>query len=88
MGIRGKKPAAPEKSLWRGLWSGCGQGRSLFVLSPLSLLSTDFVHRFSTAVEKAYPSVIFLRISSMLRLNSESSCIMVSIRPQAEMAVV
>ena len=36
----------------------------------------------------AYPSVIFLRISSMLRLNSESSCIMVSIRPQAEMAVV
>ena len=92
MGIRGKKAAARRKTLWKGLWASCGKERELLLLSPLSLLSTVSVHRSSTAVDTderdVYPSVIFLRMSSRFRLNSPSSFIMVSILPQAEMAVV
>ena len=95
MGIRGENPASPRKKLWKGLWFPCGQGRRLRLLSPVSLLSTLFVHDISTDVDfpccragRSYPSVIFLRMSSKFRLNSASSRIMDSIRPQAEMAVV
>ena len=88
MGIRGKKPAVPGRRLWKGLWLVSGWERRLYLLSPASLLSTVFVHRSSTAVDGLYPSVIFLRISSILCRNSPSSRIIVSIRPQAEMAVV
>ena len=88
--------AVREKILWKGLWAACGKEDGMPVLSPLSMVSTHFIHRISTTVDGSrclsfaalYPSAIFLRISSRLRLNSASSCIMVSIRPQAEMAVV
>ena len=89
MGIRGKKPAAvgkkPVEEAVAFLWI---RERVVPVVPAVPVFHRSCppsVHRCGYI---SYPSMIFLRISPMLRLNSASSFIMASIRPQAEMAVV
>ena len=90
MGIRGKMPAAAGKKSVEEAVAFRWIRNGVIPVVPAVL----FFHRscpqniHSCGYLLPYPSVIFFRMSPMLRLNSASSFNMDSMRPQADMAVV
>ena len=90
MGIRGEKQAvAGEKSVEGAvgpLWKRAGVMPAVPAVPALHRSCPPDIHISTRG--KIYPSVIFLRMSSRLRLNAWSSPMSFSILSQAEMAVV
>ncbi len=87
---KGRKMACiARKEMWKRGWEGGGKvSGDMHAIPAVQSFHAGYPRSIHGCGWKNHPSVIFFLMSSRLFLNSESSFVMVSMRPQAEMAVV